>query len=307
MSIITKTKTSWELFKISLQIIAKHKKLLVFSVIVTALSFVIALCFLVPVVFWNTGYPYTSLIHWKTMAEIFFDLKGLDDNSETWKPFVGLIFFGTIYLTSMFVTIFFSVAFSHEILAALNGDQVSIRRGFSFAISRLKAIFIWSMMAGLVGVFIKILEDHFGLLGRWIFKFIGIAWSVASVFAIPVLIREENIVNPVEVLRKSALTLKQSWGESLISYIGLQLGSLFIILGSVIYFVLMIGIAVYLKSFIFGLVTFLTWIFAMLLLSFVSNVAGQIYKCALFIYASEGVLPENYTAEMMNSAWKVKK
>jgi hypothetical protein len=36
-------------------------------------------------------------------------------------------------------------------------------------------------------------------------------------------------------------------------------------------------------------------------------VAGHIYRGALYVYATEGVVPAPYTAELMDAAWKVKK
>jgi len=42
-------------------------------------------------------------------------------------------------------------------------------------------------------------------------------------------------------------------------------------------------------------------------LSYVMSVASQIFRCALFLYASQRVLPQPYTPEMMQLAWKIKK
>lgn len=37
------------------------------------------------------------------------------------------------------------------------------------------------------------------------------------------------------------------------------------------------------------------------------SVASQIFRCALFLYASDGTLAAPYTEEMMALAWKHKK
>ena len=60
-------------------------------------------------------------------------------------------FFAVAYFVSMFLATFSNVAFYHEIMQALNGQPVFIRRGFRFAATRWKAVLLWSLFAGLVG------------------------------------------------------------------------------------------------------------------------------------------------------------
>ena len=49
------------------------------------------------------------------------------------------------------------------------------------------------------------------------------------------------------------------------------------------------------------------WVLALLLMAYVSSVAGHVYRCALFKYATEGVVPEPYNQDLLDMAWKVKK
>jgi len=49
------------------------------------------------------------------------------------------------------------------------------------------------------------------------------------------------------------------------------------------------------------------WLVAMFVLSYLTSLAGQIYKGALYLYAASGVVPEPYSQEMLDSAWKFKK
>jgi hypothetical protein len=36
-------------------------------------------------------------------------------------------------------------------------------------------------------------------------------------------------------------------------------------------------------------------------------IANHIYRCSLFLYATDGTVPAPFTPELLNSAWKVKK
>src|SRR5258708_4823412 len=130
----------------------------------------------------------------------------------------AIAYLAFLYFLSMFVATFFNVAFYHEILAALGGQPVSVGRGLKFAGSRLGSILMWSLFAGVVGLIIKAIEERLELVGRIIGRLIGIAWSVAAVFVIPIIVREEQNANPVAVLKKSAGILKRTWGEALTRY-----------------------------------------------------------------------------------------
>ena len=138
-------------------------------------------------------------------------------------------------------------------------------------------------------------------------RLIGIAWSVASIFVIPVIIREEKSASPLKLLKTSALMLKRTWGESVIGFLGI--GSVFVI-GLLALIPLFIVVMIVVGQGILGL----WFLIVMLLLFFISMLAfyclwsaiDHIYRCALYVYATEGVIPGPYDEEMMNTCWKVK-
>jgi hypothetical protein len=166
---------------------------------------------------------------------------------------------------------------------------------------------MWTLFAGAVGYLIKSLEQRFGFVGQWIMRLLGTAWSIACVFVIPVIVTEEQTNNPLTVLKKSALTLKQTWGESLIGYVGVSLGSALILVLSLFWLGGGIAVGLSLHRYWLIAVVVLAWLAAILAWSYILNVASQIFRCALFLYASQGTLPEPYTQEMVALAWKVKK
>jgi hypothetical protein len=47
-------------------------------------------------------------------------------------------------------------------------------------------------------------------------------------------------------------------------------------------------------------------LFMAVLLSWISGIVNPIYRCALYIYATEGVVPGTFDKELLDSAWKVK-
>jgi hypothetical protein len=295
---MSKFQRSWALFGRSFQVLRENRKLLLFPIIISTLTLLIVAFFVVPLATMRTGYTLTDAGHWKAVGQaigVNFDKNG---NMQHTGPFYGIM--AAIYLVSMFLTTFFNVAFYHEILTALNGQPVSIMRGFRFAASRIKAIAAWSLFSGLVGLLIKSIEERVGLVGRIVVRLIGVAWSVASVFAIPVIVREGASANPVQFLKSSARMLKKTWGESLIGYVGISAGTF-------LAFLPLLAVApLAMLGWVFFWIGLAVWLVFLFVFVYVLGVAGQVYKGALYIYASEGVVPGPFDEDQMNMAWRVK-
>ena len=209
----------------------------------------------------------------------------------------------------MFLATFFNVAYYNEIIAALNGRGVSFRRGFGVARSRLLSILAWSLMAGLVGWLIQAIQERLPFLGKIVTGIIGIAWSVATVFAIPVIIQEESNRNPLKILQQSASTLKRTWGEGLVGYVGFSAASLALFTGWLVPLILVCVLAsdFHIKSVWLGITIGVIWFTGLMVMSYISSVAKHVYQCALYVYAAEGVVPEPYNEELLDNAWRLKK
>jgi len=307
---MNKLKRSWTLFKCSVSVVLQNKQLLVFPALSFVFTMIILFLAITPVAFQSTGYKLDQGAHWKAVGSSLFATKSIAQGESsttkvTFKPLAIGIGVG-IYMLAMFLATFFNVAFFHQILHALKGDPVSVQGGFKFAVSKLKAIALWSLFAGLIGLIIKVLEERLEAVGRLIMRFVGLAWSVASVFVIPVLIVEPGS-NPIEVLRKSAATLKKTWGESLAGYLGLQFGRLLVVLCSIMFLGGALVASIVTRNGWILLSGVVLWVFALIAFAYLTSVAGQVYRCALYIYAAEGAIPQPYNDELLQMAWKLKK
>ena len=320
---MNKFQRSWQLFKSSLEVMGREKKLLLFPILTGVCTIFIALLFVTPVALQPTGHAYTSAQHWETVGDRAFKAAPRETVSVTqdanslhisgnhqpqgeYKP-LAIAYFALMYFTSMFAATFLNVAFYSQILQALSGHPVSIGGGLVFACTRWRSILAWTLFAGLIGLIIKALEQRFGFVGQIIMRMVGAVWSIACVFVIPVIITRENTLNPVTVLKESAVTVTRTWGESLIGYVGVAFGNLLILMLSLVWLGAGVALAVALKLYwIIALVGGM-WLVSMILWGYLMSVASQIFRCALFLYATDGRLPAPYTEEMMAMAWKQKK
>ncbi len=301
---MNKFQRSWFLLKSSLSIIGRNKQLLVFPLITFICTVAIVGFFLAPPILRPTGHPYTSSAHWQAIYHsLFTDSAGAGRGQS---PFTtgALVYLGFLYFVAMFIGTFCNVAFYHEILGALSGEPVSIGRGLKFASTRLGSILMWTLFAGLVGLIIKLIEERMQIIGSIIGKIVGLAWSVAAVFVIPVIVREERNANPFTMIRKSAGVLKRTWGEALIGYAGLSIANMAVMLGSLVWLGGAIAVSVATHTFFFIPIAVGAWLIALFVWGYVAGVASNVYRGALYLYAAEGVVAEPYNREMLDMAWK---
>jgi hypothetical protein len=298
---------SWALLKCSLRVIADNKKLLVFPIVVAVLTCLATLFFILPIVLWDTGHPYSDSAHWNAMAHRWIEWTSQNDQFHFRFHPAGYVLIAVIYLFSTFLATFFNVALYSQIIRAFRGEPVSFADGFATAFARLKAIVVWSLFTGLIGILIRAMEERVGIVGRWIISLLGIAWSVASIFVVPAIILEPQTANPVHYLKTSASLLKRTWGESLIGFTGLHLGGLIVFVGSLLILGVSAGLSIALGTPLFIAAGVVLWLIVILGTMYLLNVAGQVYLGALYLYAADGTAPSPFNAEQMDMAWKHKK
>jgi hypothetical protein len=49
------------------------------------------------------------------------------------------------------------------------------------------------------------------------------------------------------------------------------------------------------------------WLVTLVVYAYLASIASRVYLCALYQYASEGVVPGQFDASMMSMGWKLKK
>jgi hypothetical protein len=296
---------SWSIAKLSCAVVGQNKGLLWFPAVATFFTLLAAILLLAPVALWGTGHGYGEVAHWTAVRDRWL-VWTESEGSFTPRPAAyGLL--AAAYLGSMFLATFFNVALYSQILAALRGERVSVGAGLRVARSRTKAILVWSLFTGIVGLLIKRLEERVGLVGRWVLRTVGVAWSVASIFVVPMIVMEEPSANPVRYLRSSAALLRRTWRESLVGYVGLQavgvLATFVCMLPAVAAIAAAIRFGVGLASVGYVVLACLALLFVA---QYVLSMAGHVYRGALFAFSSEGVPPAPFGETEMDAAWKTR-
>ena len=140
------------------------------------------------------------------------------------------------YLVNYFVIVFFNVGLVYAARQIFEGKDVTIADGLNFSLSRIGAILQWAILAATVGVVLKTIQERVGWVGQIIVGLIGMVWSIATYFVVPVLAFEN--LSPLAAVKRSGALIKEKWGESLAANFGFALfyllGYLVIIVGGIL-------------------------------------------------------------------------
>ena len=198
MSFFSSLSNGWELTKNSFKVLKENKELIVFpilsgiSLVLITGSFVVA---------------FLAAYGWDV------DNVGASDDGGGTVAYIAVTFL--FYLVNYFVVVFFNMALIHCTRMYFHGEQVSIKKGLQFSMSRLGAIFAWSVFAATVGTILRTIQENAGIVGKIITGIIGIVWAITTFFVVPIIAYEN--VGPIEAFKRSSGLMKKRWGQSLVA------------------------------------------------------------------------------------------
>ncbi len=277
---------SWEITKLSFNVIKKDKELLLFPLLAGIFSIIFFVTMLFPSVI-------TSF------------MEGTGPGSYGITEY--LLFFIT-YLGLAFIATFFNVCVVYTTKIRFEGGNATFWESINFARSKIGLIFTWSVVAATVGLILRIIDnlaERAGGSGRMVLNILtsilGMMWSIITIFVVPSMVYHD--LGPIPAIKKSVETLKRTWGESLVRYFGLGLIEfLFLFLGIIVAFTLFLVLA--------GLgpvgiiITVMLAVLYFLGVILVFSVANTVFNTALYVYADTGRIPEGYSKEIMQNAFK---
>jgi len=277
---------SWELVKQSFTILRSDKQLMLFPVL-SAVS-----CFVVTAMI-ATGGAFLLL-----PARSAAIAAGERFNPNQSPMFLLGMF--TLYVVNYFVIVFFNVALVAVANSRLMGGSWTFKDGLELAWERKGTILEWALVAATVGVLLRTLEERLGLMGRLIMRIIGIAWTLACYFVVPVLAFED--LTPIDALKRSSKLFRDTWGEKVIGGFSLSMVSLVLMLPG-------IGLPIA-AAFLAGIngmmVGLILMVLYFLVLSVFMSAVGGIFNAALYRYACFKQVPPAFSEELIVSAWAPK-
>ncbi len=277
---------SWELVKQSFAILRSDKQLMLFPVL-SAVA-----CLIVTAIIATGG----AMVMLPAMTSTAASGEHFNPNQS--PAFLLGIF--SLYVANYFVIVFFNVALVGVANSRLMGGTWTVRDGLELAWARKATIFQWALVAATVGVILRTLEERLGLIGRIIMRVIGIAWTLACYFVVPVLAFEG--LTPVAAFKRSSKLFRDTWGEKVIGGFSLSLISLLLALPGIGLWIVAIALGG-VNGMIFGAALMI--LYFLMLSVFMSAVQG-IFNAALYRYACFKQVPPAFSQDLIASAWSPK-
>ncbi len=190
MAFMTKFSNGWTIASNSFKVLKENRQLLIFPILSGLSMIVIVASFFAAVLGFNG-----------------WELDNVQENSRV----VSYLLLFAFYIVNYFVIVFFNMALVHCTSLYFKGEEVTVRKGIDFSMSRIGTILAWAVFAGIVGGILKIIQENVGALGKIITGIIGVVWSIATFFVVPI-IAYENL-GPIAAFKRSAGMMKEKWGE----------------------------------------------------------------------------------------------
>jgi hypothetical protein len=274
-----KLSNSWTLVKASTRVLALDKELMVFPVLSGVATVLVIASFALPL--FLTG-GWTAL--------------------QGHTPYVGYVLGFLFYLVQYTVIFFFNSALVGAALVRLEGGDPTVSDGLGIAMSRLGSIVGYAALAATVGMVLQFISERVGVLGRIVTGLVGIAWTLATYLAVPVLVTQD--VGPLDAVKKSAELFKGTWGEQVIGNfgIGAAVGLMAFSWTIVVFGLLWLGSSVVPGAI---LPTLAVAVLGYVLLGLFASTLKGIYTAALYRYATHGEA-HFFDAEMLSASFKRK-
>lgn len=288
---LARLQAGWGLFKQSWAVLWGDKQLVLFPLLSSAALLLVLISFAVPM---------AVLVDWTSFAEQAKQKSGGRVPLEIWHYAV----LGVFYFVNFFVITFFNVGLVSCAISKFRGGDASLSTGIRAAVSLLPQILAWSLVAASVGVVLKAIEERAGLIGSFVIRLIGMAWAIATFFVVPVLVVER--VGPIEAVKRSAMVLRKTWGESLALNLGI--GAVSGLLGVLALLPLIGGVvaAIAMGSVWPAVAGGAVTVLAIVVISLVTSALKGIVLAATYEYASTGAIPAGFDAAVLQQAFKTK-
>lgn len=277
----TRISNGWALSKQSFRILMLDKELLLFPIMSGIACLAVLASFALPLI----NSKYLSVI--------------MDDHQAPQDPLAYVILFA-FYFVNYFVIIFFNSALMSCAIIRLKGGDPTVGDGFNSAMNRLPQITGWALVSATVGFILKLIESKSEKIGQFVAGLLGMAWSITTYFVIPVLVVEKK--NPIDAMKRSVSILRETWGESLVANFGI---GLIVFLLMIPTFALLVGGFFVLSSVnaILGGVMIASGVVCILLISLISSAIHSILIAAIYLYAAEGEVPEQFDQALIQHAF----
>ncbi len=207
-----------------------------------------------------------------------------------------------VYVLSV-VGFYFSVGLAAAANMIFSGQEATIGDGLAVARQRFSQICGWAAISTAISVLMGLLENQGGIFGEIAARLVGMAWSLITFLAVPVIAIEGT--GALGTLKRSASIFRQKWGQQITGNIAI--GGLIGLLGILPAVALIVGgIAIWPSASFVGALLVVIGVLVLAVALLISKALSGIFGVALYRYATEGEAVGGFTQEELESAVRAK-
>jgi len=285
MGIFDTLSRGWTLSKLSFSVVKADPELLLYTFLSAMMVFVTIAAGAYP------GYEaeINEGSHWAMTDPVINPETGEEERQPT-NSYMAWIFL--TYMVGSIIVVFWNSAIIVSAHERLTGGDPTIMTGIKAAFSRIHIIILWGIIAGTVGLLLRIARDAirnkkapaalkiFAVIMLWM---VEIAWWMYTFFIIPMIVLEKKGIG--DGLKGGRALFGKTWGENVTSGLGIGLISLVGIVFSLavaglIYFTISPTVGIIVAVALIGIIVLWT------------NTAEVVVVAALYEFAKTGKMPD---------------
>jgi hypothetical protein len=218
----------------------------------------------------------------------------------------ALLLFATLFVATT-VAVFFQVALVSAIFERIEGGDPTIGSAINAAWNERVRIVQWAFLTAVVGTIIRLISERIGGIGEIIIRALaGVAWAVASLFVVPIIVAEG--LGPIDALKRSASIVSTTWGKALRS--GIRFGITQFVVMLIPFGIIVIGAGLMASGNTVGLVSggaiIALGVIVMVIISIVFNALGTALNAMVYRFGA-GLPVPGIDVTLLASAIQTKK
>jgi hypothetical protein len=198
---------------------------------------------------------------------------------------------------------YFSVALAACADMIFRGQEASVNDGLAVARARFSQICGWAAVNTAISAVMGLLENQGGIGGQIAARLVGMAWSLVTFLAVPVIAIEGT--GPFATLKRSASLFRDRWGQQITGNIAIG-GAVFLLGVLPAVLLIVVGVAVWSSAAFLGALLVVIGAILLAVALLISKALSGIFGVALYRYALDGEVVGGFTQEDLESAVKTK-
>lgn len=227
-----------------------------------------------------------GVFYWPSLLRAF-------GNNAVWYPFAFLS-----YLAVYCVINFYAAALAGNILDIYKGQRKPYKEYVMAARAKFGPIFFYSLIAAIIGIILEYTIEKLGRLGQIISWLVGTAWSISTMFVLPIIMNTETTAP--RSIKQSLGLVKKTWGEGITAKVTvnapLALIQIAVSIGFGLLFIAVLSTGLW-PLFVLVL---LAYLFTVISIAVIGSFANSVINVALYYYATYQQVPPGFSADMLN-------